>query len=315
MKILIGMDLTDAQRAPFMEAAAGHEVVIVPRGGITAENAADAEVILGNPPHAILPQLSKLRMLQLNSAGNDGYDTAIAACPNAKLYNGSGAYGLAISEHMVCALLMLMKKMHLYRDIQPTGQWHNFGRVQSIWHSRILVLGMGNIGTAFAERVKAMGAYVIGMKRTPGEVPPCCDEMHTIDKLDEILPTVDAVCMSLPNTPATQGIISAERIASMKQGAYIINVGRGSAIDQEALLTALNSDHLGGAALDVMVPEPLPENHLLWTARNCLITPHISGGYNLPQTYEYVLEIALRNLKAYLAGEPLINEVNLNIGY
>lgn len=315
MKIVIGMDLNPEQRAPFLAAAEGHDVLFVSRGGITAENAADAEVILGNPPHAILPQLKKLRMLQLNSAGNDGYDTAIAACPNAKLYNGSGAYGLAISEHMLCVLLMLMKKMHLYRDIQPTGQWHNFGQVQSIWHSRILVLGMGNIGTAFAERVKAMGAYVIGMKRTPGDVPPCCDEMHTIEHLDEILPTVDAVCMSLPNTPATQGILSAERIASMKPGAYIVNVGRGSAIDQPALIDALNSGRLGGAALDVMTPEPLPENHLLWTARNCLITPHISGGYNLPQTYVYVQEIALRNLKAYLSGAPLINEVNLNIGY
>ena len=97
--------------------------------------------------------------------------------------------------------------------------------------------------------------------------------------------------------------------------AVVVNVGRGSAIDQDALIAALNSGHLGGAALDVMTPEPLPENHLLWTARNCLITPHISGGYNLPQTYVYVQEIALRNLKAYLAGEPLINEVNLNIGY
>ena len=315
MKILIGMDLTEAQRKPFLDAAAGHEVEIVGRSGITLENAADAEVILGNPPHTILPQLKKLKMLQLNSAGNDGYDTAIAACPGAKLYNGSGAYGLAMSEHMVCVLLMLMKKMHLYRDIQPTGQWHNFGRVNSIWHSRILVLGMGNIGSMFAERVKAMGAYVIGMKRTPGEKPAYCDELHTIDALDEILPTVDAVCMSLPNTPATQGILSAERIASMKPGAYIVNVGRGSAIDQDALLAALNSDHLGGAALDVMVPEPLPENHLLWTARNCLITPHISGGYNLPQTYEYVLEIALNNLRAYLAGEPLVNEVILSRGY
>ena len=315
MKIIIGMDLNARQRQPFIDAAAGHDVQFVPRAGLTLENCRDAEVIIGNPPHAILPELKNLRMLQLNSAGNDGYDTAIAACPNAKLYNGSGAYGLAISEHMLCVLLMLMKKMHLYRDIQPTGQWHNFGQVQSIWRSRILVLGMGNIGTAFAERAKAMGAYVIGMKRTPGEVPACCDELHTIDKLDEILPTVDAVCMSLPNTSATQGIISAERIASMKQGAYIVNVGRGTAIDQDALIAALNSSHLGGAALDVMMPEPLPENHLLWTARNCLITPHISGGYNLPQTYVYVQEIALRNLKAYLAGEPLINEVNLNIGY
>lgn len=315
MKIVIGMNLTEEQQRMFREAAPGCELDFVGRGNITLENAQDADAIIGNPPQALVPQLKNLKMLQLNSAGNDGYDTVIQQVPGAKLYNGSGAYGLAISEHMVCVLLMLMKKMHLYRDIQPAGQWHNFGRIQSIWHSRILVLGMGNIGSMFAERVKAMGAYVIGMKRTPGDKPDCVDELHTIDELDSILPTVDAVCMSLPNTPATTGILSAERIRSMKPGAYVVNVGRGSAIDQDALVDALNGEHLGGAALDVMVPEPLPSDHPLWTAKNCLITPHISGGYNLPQTELYAIEIACNNLRAFVSGTPMVNEVDVRRGY
>ena len=315
MKIVIGMNLTEEQQQMFREAAPGCELAFVGRGNITLENAQDADAIIGNPPQALVPQLKKLKMLQLNSAGNDGYDVAIQQVPGAKLYNGSGAYGLAISEHMVGVLLMLMKKLHLYRDNQPSGQWTNFGKVQSIWHSRILVLGMGNIGSMFAERVKAMGAHVIGMKRTPGEKPECVDELHTIDALDEILSTVDAVCMSLPNTAATAGILSAARIASMKQGAYVVNVGRGSAIDQEALVAALNDGHLGGAALDVMTPEPLPADHPLWTAKNCIITPHVSGGYNLPQTELYAIEIACNNLRAFVAGEPMANEVDVKRGY
>ena len=177
------------------------------------------------------------------------------------------------------------------------------------------MLGLGNVGTMFAERVKAMGAYVIGMKRTPGEKPDCVDELYTIEQLDEILPTVDAVCMSLPHTAATQGILSAERIASMKPGGYIINVGRGSAIDQNALAEALNREILGGAALDVTTPEPLPEDHPLWSAKNCIITPHISGGYFLPQTEVYAHEIMLENLRSFVSGAPMRNLVDVRQGY
>ena len=101
----------------------------------------------------------------------------------------------------------------------------------------------------------------------------------------------------------------------MKQGAFIVNEGRGSAIDQDALAEALNSGHLGGAAIDVTTPEPLPSDSPLWKANNCVITPHVGGGYTLPQTKVYILEIALKNLKAYLAGEKLINEINLDKGY
>jgi phosphoglycerate dehydrogenase-like enzyme len=123
------------------------------------------------------------------------------------------------------------------------------------------------------------------------------------------------VAMVLPETPQTRGIISAGRIAAMKPGAFIVNEGRGSAIDQDALVEALNSGHLGGAALDVTSPEPLPSDSPLWKAKKCFITPHVGGGYTLPQTKIYILEIALRNLKAFLRGDELVNEINLEKGY
>ena len=315
MKIVIGMDLTAEQRRAFTEAAPGSALEFVGLGGITAENAADADMVIGNPPLDLLPKLKNLKALQLFSAGNDGYDAAIQQVPGAKLYNASGAYGLTLSEHMLGTLLMLMRKLHLYRDAQPSRGWANLGGVQSVWGSRILVLGLGNVGTMFAERVKALGAHVIGMKRTGGDKPACVDELYTIDQIDAILPTVDAVCMSLPNTPATQGILSASRIAAMKPGAFVVNVGRGSAIDQAALTDALNSGHLGGAALDVTVPEPLPAEDPLWTARNCILTPHVAGGYHLPQTEAYVIEILTENLRAFVSGAPLRNEVDVRRGY
>ena len=315
MKIIVGLDLTPEQQQAFREAAPGCALEFVGMGNITAENAADAEMVIGNPPHAILPQLQKLRVLQLFSAGNEGHTAAIQAVPGARLYNASGAFGLTLAEHMLGALIMLMRKLHIYRDAQPTCSWANHGSVKSVWNSRILVLGLGDVGTMFAERAKAMGAHVIGMKRTPGGRPDCVDELYTIDRLDGILPTVDAVCMSLPHTAATQGILNAARIAAMKPGAYIVNVGRGSAIDQEALVEALNSGHLGGAALDVTVPEPLPTDHPLWTAKNCILTPHVSGGYFLPQTEVYVHDILRENLRAFVTGTPMRNQVDVQIGY
>ena len=315
MKIVIGIDLTEEQRRAFVEAAPGCALEFVGMGGITAENAADADMVIGNPPHALIPELKNMKALQLFSAGNDGYDAAIQQLPGARVYNASGAYSLTLSEHMLATLLMLMRKLHLYRDQQSSRAWRNLGSIRSIYGSRILVLGLGNVGTMFAGRVKALGAHVIGMKRVSGEKPDCVDELYTIEQLDEILPTVDAVCMSLPNTPATQGILSAARIAAMKPGAYIVNVGRGSAIDQAALADALNSGRLGGAALDVTAPEPLPADDPLWTAKNCIITPHVAGGYFLPQTEVYVHEIILSNLRAFVAGAPMRNLVDVERGY
>ena len=315
MKIVIGIDLTPEEQRPFIEAAPGCELTVVGTGNITAANAADADIVIGNPPASVVPELKNLKMLQLNSAGNDGYDKAIQAIPGARLFNASGAYGLALSEHMLCTLMMLMKKMHLYGDSQRRCAWEGHGGVRSIWGSRILVLGLGDVGTKFARLVKNMGAYVIGMKRTPGEKPDCVDELYTVDQLDAVLPTVDAVCMSLPNTPATQGILSAERIALMKPDAYVANVGRGSAIDQAALVEALNAGRLGGAALDVMTPEPLPADDPLWTAKNCVLTPHVAGGYRLGRTKALVLDIACRNLRAFLTGGELMSEVDLQRGY
>ena len=315
MKIVVGMNLSEAEQKTLCAAAPNCTVEFPGAGQVTAENAADADMVIGNIPHVLVPQLKNLKALQLNSAGNDGYDTAIQQVPGARLFNASGAYGLALSEHMLCGLLMLMKKMHLYLNVQRECRWEPQGMVRSLYGARVLVLGLGDVGTKFAQRVKAMGAYVIGMKRTPGEKPACVDELYTVDKIDEVLPTVDAVCMSLPNTPETTGILSAARIAAMKPGAYVANVGRGSAIDQKALVEALNEGRLGGASLDVTTPEPLPADDPLWTAKNCLITPHIAGGFRMGQTKQYVMEIIEENLRAFANGLPMRNEVDVSRGY
>ena len=160
-----------------------------------------------------------------------------------------------------------------------------------------------------------MGAYDIGIKRTPAPRPDFVDELYTLDKLDECLSRADIVFLSLPETPATRGLFGADRLARMKEGAILLNAGRGSAVDTGALCDAVESGRLGGAGLDVTDPEPLPEGHRAWSVRDILITPHVSGGYHLPYTHDRIVEICGENLRRFRAGEPLLHRVDRKEGY
>ena len=130
-----------------------------------------------------------------------------------------------------------------------------------------------------------------------------------MDEFDDYAARADVIVMCLPDTPETQNILSAEKIGVLPETAYVINVGRGSTIDQDALIEALNADRIAGAALDVVVPEPLPADSPLWTAKNCIITPHSSGDMGLEYSVDMTIDIFCENLKRYAKGEELINVV------
>ena len=216
---------------------------------------------------------------------------------------------------MLGMLLELFKKLHLYRDAQHLHQWKSLGRVRSIEGSTVLVLGMGDIGGEFARKVKALGATVIGVRRTDTRKPDYVDELYLTEELDRLLPRADVVAVALPGNGETAGMLNRKRIESIKEGAVLLNVGRGVIVDTEALCDALESGHLGGAGLDVTDPEPLPENHRLWNFHNAVITPHISGFYHLPETLERIVRISAENLEAYRSGKPLRNQVDFSTGY
>jgi phosphoglycerate dehydrogenase-like enzyme len=278
----------------------------------------EAHIIIGNPPLGMLKDsmsnsFTNLEWLQLQSAGVGEYVKILPQ--DIVLTNASGAYGLAISEYMVGVLLELFKKLHIYRDNQLEAKWSYEGQVKSIYNSTALILGVGDIGSEFAKRVKALGAYTIGVKRRNSEKPDYLDELYTMEDLNELLPRADIVAMSLPGTKLTAKIINRETLKLMKKDAVIINVGRGSAIDTDALCDALEDGRLLGAALDVTDPEPLPRDHRLWKIKNAVITPHVSGGYSLQETYERIVKICADNLEAYMNGRELINIVNKSEGY
>ena len=287
----------------------------LPGQPVTQEDVDWAQVILGNVPAAMLHGSPALEWLQTNSAGVEAYIQPGVLAGDTLLTNATGAYGLAIAEHMLGMLLELFKKLELYRDAQKSGAWQSQGAVKAVYGSTVLVLGMGDIGGEFAARCKALGAKVIGVRRSPRPCPEYADEVHLLEDLDSLLPQADVVAVTLPGTDATRGLMSRERLAKMKEGAVLLNVGRGFIVDTEALCDALERGHLSGAGVDVTDPEPLPPTHRLWQIPTAVVTPHISGFYHLRETHERIVGIFLENLRHFQAGEPLRNLVDFATGY
>lgn len=288
---------------------------VLPGQPVTQEDVDWAQVILGNVPAAMLHGSPALEWLQTNSAGVEPYIQPGVLAGDTLLTNATGAYGLAIAEHMLGMLLELFKKLELYRDAQKSGAWQSQGAVKAVYGSTVLVLGMGDIGGEFAARCKALGAKVIGVRRSPRPCPEYADEVHLLEDLDSLLPQADVVAVTLPGTDATRGLMSRERLAKMKEGAVLLNVGRGFIVDTEALCDALERGHLSGAGVDVTDPEPLPPTHRLWNIPTAVVTPHISGFYHLRETHERIVGIFLENLRHFQAGEPLRNLVDFATGY
>ena len=315
--ILKALPLTDGERAQFLSAAPGVEQRFTPlmdNTGLTVPLSdpalvEGATVVLGNLPAAVLGASPTLKWLQTWSAGVDAYLKPGALPDGAMLTSAVGAYGPSVAEHMLAAMLTLMKRLHRYRDRQHAHRWAGLGTVKSPAGATVLVVGAGDIGTTFARMCHALGARTVGLKRTVCPPPAGLDEVHALDELNQWLPQADVVALALPQAPETVHIMDRRRLFLMKEGAILLNGGRGSAIDPEGLNEVLSAGRLWGAALDVTEPEPLPAGSPLWDQPDLLLTPHVAGGLHLEGTRERIATIALENLKRYLAGEPLKNRM------
>lgn len=292
---------------------AGYEVGD-PKIELTPEHMAESDVILGCVPPEMLQHCRNLKLLQLDSAGVKPYIGG-ALPEGAALTCATGAYGLAIAECMLAGILMLQKKMLTYLDNQKKHIWRKEGMVKSIDSANILCVGMGDIGSHFMKRCKALGAHTVGVKRTPGEKPEWLDELHLIEEIDALLPQADVLALVIPETPKTYHLFDETKLSLLKKDAIVVNVGRGNTVDNLALARMLEEGRLAGACLDVFEPEPLPEDHPLWDAPNTIITPHVTGSFTLPQTMDNIADIAAENLMRFCCDKPLRNEVDFAEGY
>ena len=194
-------------------------------------------------------------------------------------------------------------------------EWPYFAPIRSITGSHVVLLGTGDIGSNTARRLKALGGRVTGVCRSGKAKEPAFDRVLPLVELESVLPETDALILALPATAETVGVLSRERLALLPETAFDINVGRGSDIDQESQVEALQSGRQAGAALDVMTPEPLPGDHPLWSCPNTVITPHVSGNMSLGLTCDLDVEMFCQDLAHYAAGEPLEHLVDRARGY
>ena len=290
---------TEARHREKLEAAgAGCRFTYSRPDEVSFEQIQAANVIIGQPKPDMLRASENLEWLQTASAGVDPYIVPGVLAAKTVLTNATGAYSKAVSEHAFALTLMLIKKLHLYRDEQLKNHWSDRGTV-----------------TSLARMVKAMGAYVIGVKRRGGACPDYVDELVLTQDIDSVLPRADVIMSVLPNTAETRYLYTDERFDKMKDSAVFVNCGRGNAVSSEVLYRALKEHKISAAAIDVVETEPLPADSPLWGLENLVITPHISGFFHLPETFERIVDIAAGNLAAFLAGKELRNVVDFATGY
>lgn len=313
--ILIPEILKEDQLKLLQEVTPESEFIITNKNEVNDEMLEKATIIFGNLSPEKVAKAKNLKWMQTNSAGVDSYCKEGILNENVILTNATGAYGLPIGEHMVGCVFAFYKNLLKYKMVQKQGEWKSLGKVKYVSHATVLVLGMGDIGKGFAYRMKQLGAYVIGIKRTLSDKPDYIDEVYTQDQLEKVLPKADIIALSLPRTPQTYHMINEHTLSLMKEDALIINVGRGEAIDTDALVQTLKTGKLLGAALDVFEQEPLDPTHPLWQMDNVLITPHVSGGNYHGETGDLIFNITYTNFKHYFNDEPLNNLVDRKTGY
>ena len=291
------------------------EAAAAGRCGIVYELDEQADVIIGDLSPAELQPAKNLKWYHLVWAGSDRYKPA--DFPAGTLFtNGSGAYGVTIAEHMVACILALYRQLRHYDKLQESHTWDQDWQEDTLEGKTVLILGAGDIGCALAKRLRGFDCRIIGIRRTGG-ILPHFDEMHTMDELDALLPQADVVAGCLPGTKNTVGLLDERRLRMMKPTALLVNCGRGSLIDTDALIRVLQAGLLGGCGLDVVMPEPLPESSPLWDMENVILTPHISGASfgHVQEMEDRIYRLAAENLRRYLDGEALLNQVDFETGY
>lgn len=281
------------------------------------EDLARAEVIVGFPPIDRLHAAKNLKWLQIPWSGADGYADHPDFPAHVTLTNATGAFGRPIAEYALAGILTLMRRFHQYRDCQHRQLWQRQGDEMSPTGKQVLILGAGDIGTHTARLLRVFGCHITGVRRVERPCPTEFDRMVTLEQAEQLLAEADILVCAMPNTPLTRRWLNRERLSLLKPSAILVNVGRGTLIDHDALAQLLAEEKLFGAVLDVTDPEPLPAEHPLWKCRNALITPHVSGQtfQGLSHKEEYFLQVCRENLQRYLQGRELLNRVDLSTGY
>ncbi len=282
---------------------------------------AASHVILCNPvvPNDIVARAPALEWLQLTSAGVDRLLDAPVVRSHVTVTTASGIHAAPISEYIIGVMLAFAKRLPHAMRAQQERAWRPYWP-EELEDKTVGILGVGAIGARTAQLCRALGMRVLALRRSATQRlsgnatgDPAIDEMLPPEDLPYLLAESDYVVIALPLTPETSGLFGESQLAAMKPTAVIVNIGRGAIIDQDALIRALKTRTIAGAALDVFTPEPLPADSEIWSLDNVIVTPHISGG--TPRYMQRAVALFCDNLRRYLDGQPLVNVVDPQRGY
>lgn len=309
--------LPDEDRLRLERRFPGVQVVSVDDPSELRAALADAEVFAGfHFPREHFAAAPRLRWIHSASAGVEANLFPELVASAVVLTNSTGLHAVSIPEHV---LGQMGRNFHEALRLQQRAEWNRFGvisfagGVRELHGGNLAILGAGAIGRSLALRAAALGMHVRVMRRDATRPVPGAEAVVGPVALRELLAWADWVVCALPMTAETRGLIDATALQAMRSSAYLINVGRGESIDEAALVQALRTGAIAGAALDVFDQEPLPAAHPFWSLPNLVLTPHISG--YTPDYFQKMLAIFEDNLERFLSGRPLRNVVDKQLGY
>ncbi len=257
----------------------------------------------------MLEAAPKLALVQSVSAGMNQYDAAKFKAAGVRLASAQGVNARAVAEHAMALILSITRQLHVARDNQHAKIWRGMigdpsQREDELQGKTVVVVGLGGIGSRFAQIAKAFDMTVIATRRDPSKGAGGADEVVSDADLLRVLPRADIVVLTCPITPATTNLMNAAAFAAMKPGAMLINVARGSVVDEPAMVAALQAGQLAAAGLDVTVEEPLATGSPLWSMPQVVITPHTAG--ETRHYEENVVDVLLDNIGRMERGEPML---------
>jgi phosphoglycerate dehydrogenase-like enzyme len=271
----------------------------------------DKATLSAGLPKPELLLLPNIRFHQLWSAGWDRYQgKGLEEKPDFILANGSGTMAVPVAEQAIAMLMALVRRLPEHIRDQTNGRWERYFPYNELLGSTVCVIGIGAIGSLVVSRLKAFEMRVTAVRRDPTQGHPGVDAVYGYDRLIDAVAEADHIILALPGGAETRHLFNAEVIGAMKPSAFLINIARGSIIDDEALIAALREKRIGGAGLDAFVQEPLPPDSPYWSLENVVISPH-TGGLS-PRVVDRVVNLFCENLTRYRDGRPLKNVVVQN---
>jgi glyoxylate/hydroxypyruvate reductase len=265
-------------------------------------------------PGNLLAHMPRVRWIQGTSAGIAGYVQHSAIPPDGPiLTTAAGVHAQALAEFALLSMLYFRRGMPELHDRQARHNWERYSG-ELLAGSTALVLGLGSVGRRTAELASAVGVRVVGTRRgASSESIPGVERLVRNDDLDDVLPGADFIVVCLPGTAETRHLLDERRLQLTKRGAVVVNIGRGTVIDEAAMVAALQSGHLAGAGLDVFEHEPLPPSSPLWDMPNVLITPHSMS--TVSGENARIVDLFIDNLHRFLDGRPMRNVYEHERGY